>query len=82
MVKVWVKQNNRNNSMHRNNKGGRARSARAPLLFVPAVASVVLFDPNLDKKIDPNLDQAIASREKNPVKSCDPQGAQEGGASF
>ena len=33
LVKIWVKQNNRNNSIHCNSNGARARSARAPLLF-------------------------------------------------
>ena len=53
-VKILVKQNNRNNSIHCNNKGARAREARARpfVVSVPAVVSVVLFDQNLDQKID------------------------------
>ena len=56
LVKILVKQNNRNNSIHCNNKGERAREARARarpfVVSVPAVVSVVLFDQNLDQKID------------------------------
>ena len=45
--------NNRNNSIHCNNKGGRARQRAPPFVVsVPAVAAVVLFDQNLDQKID------------------------------
>ena len=78
LIKMLVKQNNRNNSGDGNNKG--ARALRPFGVAVNAVVSVVLFDQNLDQKFDPDLDQAIASREKNPVKSCDPKGGhQEGG---
>ena len=42
MVKILVKQNNRNNSIHCNTKGARARSARAPLLF-PSPLLFLLF---------------------------------------
>ena len=54
MVKILVKQNNRNNSGDGNDKGARARFARARpfVVAVNAVVSVVLFDQNLDQKID------------------------------
>ena len=39
---ILVKHNNRNNSIHCNTKGVRARSARAPLLF-PSPLLFLLF---------------------------------------
>ena len=53
LVQILVKQNNSSNSIHCNNKGGRARQRAPPFVVsVPAVAAVVLFDQNLDQKID------------------------------
>ena len=43
---------NRNNSGDGNNKGARALRARPFGVAVNAVVSVVLFDQNLDQKID------------------------------
>ena len=60
-------------------RGARAKRARPFIVSAPAVVSVVLFDQILDQKFDPNLDQTIASREKNLVKSCDPRGRRKGG---
>ena len=51
LVKIFVKQN-KNNTIHCNNKGARAKRARPFVVSVPAVVSVVLFDQNLDQKID------------------------------
>ena len=48
-----IKQNNRNNSIHCNNKGARAKRALPFIVSVPAVVSVVLFDQNLDQKVTP-----------------------------
>ena len=48
LVKITVKQNNRNNRRDGNIKGGRARPF---VVAVNAVISVVLFDQNLDKKL-------------------------------
>ena len=42
LVQILVKQNNSSNSIHCNNKGGRARSARPPLLF-PFPLLLLLF---------------------------------------
>ena len=39
------------------------------IVSVPAVVTVVLFDPNLDQKFDPNLDQTIAQNLAKPF-SC------------
>ena len=49
LVKILVKQNNRNSSGDGNNEGARARPFG---VAVNAVVSVVLFDQNLDQKID------------------------------
>ena len=42
LVKILVKQNNRNNSNHCNNKGAHAQSARPPLWF-PSPLLFLLF---------------------------------------
>ena len=53
MVKILVKQNNSSNSGDGNDKGGRALTRAPPFVVaVNAVAAVVLFDQNLDQKID------------------------------
>ena len=49
----WLaKLNNRNSSIHCDNQGARAKRARPFIVSVPAVVSAVLFDQNLDQKID------------------------------
>ena len=49
MVKILVKQNNRNNSGDANDKEARALPF---VVAVNAVVSVVLLDQNLDQKLD------------------------------
>ena len=58
-VKILVKQDNKSNSIYCNSKGARASRARPFLVSVPGVVSVVLFDQNLDPKLDPNLHQTL-----------------------
>ena len=62
--------NNRNNSIHCNNKGARAKRARPFIVSVPAVVSVVQFDQNLDQKFDQALDQKINFFCQAASKSC------------
>ena len=52
LTDLIIHSRNRNNSGDEHNKGARAKRARPFIVSVPAVVSVVLFDQNLDQKID------------------------------
>ena len=59
LVKILVKLNNSNNSTHCNSKGGRARSARPPLLF-PSPLVLLLF--SLTKILTKNLTKHLTKK--------------------
>ena len=88
LVKIWVKflvknlvkQNNRNNSIHRNNKAARAPSARAPLLFLsPLLFLLICLTQILIKKLTHILTKQLPAEKNTLLNPATPRGRRKGG---
>ena len=66
LVQILVKQNNSSNSIHCNNKGGRARQRAPPFVVaVPAVVSVVSVSAVCDQ-VD-QVDQVVPAHQVDDI---------------